>query len=437
MSNRKKLPPLLKIKTSPPSHHTLSKDSIAFSEEEIAEKKDEPPTPESPPANMGEYVPSRPLSVAIPRPLGAQGPYCPRRPNLSDILANTAPPPWTLSAFMAYLSQNHCLETLEFTMDASRYRKHYNKMASRSAGGQLTPGTDECNYVRMLWQRLVEAYITPNGPREVNLPSYVRDNILVLSREQVPPPPSALDLAVEKIYELMEESVLVPFLNSLYPQSAQATSFASNDSSEELSSSASATHMPSRSFDERNSYRRRRSPRSRRSETPLSASTPTSAQHYNRASAPASSFSQFARSLSHSTRQHPFSPLGHQHSHSTASTSNPAGVLSPVSGHPSNQEFGGYSPSDSIMAELTEGSASSPSALGEPMTPPTTPPMGEFGGIAYGGSPTGGIAMPVGGSHGAGRGSSGTWKKMRSSFGFKKRGGASVSFREDDEMDYR
>jgi hypothetical protein len=45
--------------------------------------------------------------------MGAQGVYLPRRPNLRDILANTSPPPWTLAAFMAYLSNNHCLETLD------------------------------------------------------------------------------------------------------------------------------------------------------------------------------------------------------------------------------------------------------------------------------------------------------------------------------------
>jgi hypothetical protein len=37
------------------------------------------------------------------------------------MLANAAPSPWTLGAFMQYLSENHCLEVLEFTTDASRY----------------------------------------------------------------------------------------------------------------------------------------------------------------------------------------------------------------------------------------------------------------------------------------------------------------------------
>jgi hypothetical protein len=108
----------------------------------------------------------RPLTVSIPKNI--QSP-CNRRPNLSEILANTAPPPWTLSSFMAFLSQNHCLENLEFTMDASRYRKHYAKMVNRHPGSPISPLSDECAYVLMLWRRLIDAYIRESGPREVYL----------------------------------------------------------------------------------------------------------------------------------------------------------------------------------------------------------------------------------------------------------------------------
>ncbi|KFY61420.1 hypothetical protein V496_05008 [Pseudogymnoascus sp. VKM F-4515 (FW-2607)] len=160
--------------------------------------------------SSGDNLPSRPLSLAIPA-----GPYCPRRPTLREVLANSAPPPWTLSAFMAYLSQNHCLETLEFTMDASRYRKHYETLRENSAGLLITPSTEGCEYVRMLWQKLLDAYITPNGPREVNLPSDVRDRLVSAPNHFTPPHPSQLDTAVRIVYDLMEESVLVPFLNSV------------------------------------------------------------------------------------------------------------------------------------------------------------------------------------------------------------------------------
>ncbi|CZR54791.1 uncharacterized protein PAC_04675 [Phialocephala subalpina] len=162
--------------------------------------------------SSGDFLPSRPLSLSIPT-----GPYCPRRPTLEEVLSNTAPPPWTLSAFMAYLSQNHCLETLEFTMDAHRYTKHYSEMIDRNPHTPLSPQTGDYEYVQMLWQKILEVYIYPNAPREVNLPSDVRDHLLSLPRTDTPPDPAVLEPAVKFIYELMDESVLVPFLNSVAP----------------------------------------------------------------------------------------------------------------------------------------------------------------------------------------------------------------------------
>jgi hypothetical protein len=145
--------------------------------------------------------------------------YQPRRPTLAEILSNTAPPPWTLSAFMAFLSQNHCLETLEFTMDASRYQRQYEDLLPE----EPETSAKACEYVQMLWRRLLDAYIVPNGPREVNLPCDVRDRLLSLANDTRPPPPRSLEAAVKIIYDLMAESVLVPFLNSLSPSSLPPT----------------------------------------------------------------------------------------------------------------------------------------------------------------------------------------------------------------------
>jgi len=102
---------------------------------------------------------------------------------------------------MAYLSQNHCLENLEFTMDASRYRKHYQALHCSDPA-----------HVRKLWQKLLDAYIAPNGAREVNLPCCVRDKLLAIPNRRSPPPPEALEPAVRIVRDLMQESVLVPFL---------------------------------------------------------------------------------------------------------------------------------------------------------------------------------------------------------------------------------
>ncbi len=134
-------------------------------------------------------------------------------PSLREILTNTALPPYTLGAFMAFLSQNHCLETLEFTMDAERYRTAYSTLIREQAVGFA----DYNEHVRSLWQKLMNAYILPCGPREVNLPAHVRDRLLSLPATPVPPNPSELDEAARIIYELMNDSVLGPFLTSVAP----------------------------------------------------------------------------------------------------------------------------------------------------------------------------------------------------------------------------
>ncbi|SMR63947.1 unnamed protein product [Zymoseptoria tritici ST99CH_3D1] len=240
----------------------------------------------------GSMDQSRPLSVSIPTTVGAYGPPYPRRPNLREILANTSPPPWTLAAFMAYLSSNHCLETLEFTMDAGRYKKHYAKMMSRATDGGDPPAKDR-EYVAALWQRLVEAYIQPNGSREVNLPSQVRDPIVSLKATSHPPPPEALDPAVAKIYELMEESVLVPFLNSVYLQTAHPVPsswpYAGNASDESLNNSANR--------DEHSQYARRPRP-----SPPLNTAVPPHGYSYSPASSATSTSSSMA-SASHYFRK--------------------------------------------------------------------------------------------------------------------------------------
>ncbi|KAK1761300.1 hypothetical protein QBC47DRAFT_428646 [Echria macrotheca] len=159
---------------------------------------------------------SRPPSMALmPLAPAATSPTSP--PSLRDILSNKAPPPYTLGAFMAFLSQNHCLETLEFTMDADRYRAAHAEILQRPGGM-----SDANEHVCSLWQKLMHAYILPCGYREVNLPAHVRDRLLSLPATPMPPDPSELDEAVTIVYELMNDSVLGPFLASVASPSPEA-----------------------------------------------------------------------------------------------------------------------------------------------------------------------------------------------------------------------
>lgn len=306
--------------------------------------------------SSGEFLPSRPLSLAIPT-----GPYCPRRPTLHEVLANSAPPPWTLSAFMAYLSQNHCLETLEFTMDASRYRKYHESMVDNSQGAAISPDSEDCRYVRMLWQKLLDAYIVSDGPREVNLPSDVRNTLLSLPNTETPPHPSALDQAVKIIYELMDESVLVPFLNSVSSMRG-AQSFASpwtaaDDTPDVLSPGSAAADD------------------GRRDQNPLGFDLLGSSL--------LSRQSNLSAALGRSGNRH---PAQHVPQASVSSFPDPTELaLTDDSGH-------SPSPSSSAL---------------EPMTPPTTPPFADLG-VSPGTSPKN--------SRGEGIG----WKKMGAKLGWKK-----------------
>ncbi|KAF2692242.1 regulator of G protein signaling superfamily [Lentithecium fluviatile CBS 122367] len=319
MSSRKTGAPLsLRSSSSTASSPTTS--TIEGEDEDVKMTMDCAPQP-------------RPLTVSIPKSISSQ---CSRRPNLSEILANTAPPPWTLSSFMAFLSQNHCLENLEFTMDASRYRKHYSKMVNRHPGTQISPLSDECAYVLMLWRRLIDAYIRESGPREVNLPAHVRDTLLNLTESYVPPHPSSLDEAVSKIYELMEESVLVSFLNSAAPQSAYPTSSGHD------SHNSSMTRSSTRSYDERTVYTTR--------------SQPTAPTH-QRASAPSSLTSGFMHAR----------PFSHSRFNSQPATSSASPVSRAAPGYASGSDA------------LTDDSGSaSPSGMSDPLTPPGTPPMSDY-----------------------------------------------------------
>ncbi|CAG8309752.1 unnamed protein product [Penicillium salamii] len=259
------------------------------------------------------------------RPVSLAGAFS-MRPTLDEVLANVAPPPYTLSAFMAYLSQNHCLETLEFTMEANRYRESYYALLDRLGPSALDSECPESQHMRMLWQRLLTAYIFPGSPREINLSSEVRDALLQHANVTAPPVPETLDSAVKRIHDLMEESIFLPFINShtMSPSMMPSEPLLGPDDSLNLSTS----------FDE-HPMKRVRSRVSKRL-SPQSSLKDLSSGH-----------SRSTMSLGHA--------IGKRTSGALLSTSAESGSLA-----------------------LTDDSSpqSSPTAE-EPMTPPTTPPASE------------------------------------------------------------
>ncbi|KAI4145658.1 MAG: hypothetical protein L6R39_003733 [Caloplaca ligustica] len=273
-----------------------------------------------------DFNTSRPPSLDDP----PNGPYFPQRPTLSDVLSNSSPPPWTLSAFTAYLSQNHCLENLEFTMDAERYRDRYKVVAGQMNDKPMSPESKECNYIRMLWKRLIDAYIVPDGPREINIPSDVRETLLSLPNHTAPPRPEALSSAAKIVYDLMEESVLVSFLNEV--QTISSIEMASDDPPRQSSSRIRRAV----------STRERKATRSRSRRRPSPSASSLEIQ--------------------------------------PTTTDRPPTISPLISITTKRSRAQSHLSSDSGEASLTNDSTGADSPGHEPMTPPNTPPSSDIGG---------------------------------------------------------
>lgn len=276
-------------------------------------------------------------------------------PSLRDILTSTAPPPFTLGAFTAFLSQNHCMETLEFTMDAERYRSVYSNFYGEhtaAAAAAESPSADSHEHVCSLWRKIINAYILQYSHREVNLPAPIRDRLLSLPSAPVPPDPSELDEAVKIVYELMNDSVLGPFLASMtaHDEDAGETDMVDVHDAHENRQSRSRLRMP-------------RDP---------SASSDESSR---------SPKMGFLPILNMSWTSEPKS--------SASSSSDPT-----------------------ERGALTDDGANTPSPTGnEPMTPPTTPPMTDWG-----------FSNASGGLHKALSTHSSGWKKMGAKLGLNRMG---------------
>lgn len=142
-----------------------------------------------------------------------------KRPTLDDILADRSPPPWTFKAFDRYCQHNLCSENLHFVLDAGLYTKVYKEWREEFPEDNEEAAADPRMAQLMgIWKRLMRDYITRNAPKEINLPASVRDQLANIPEAEVPPDSKVLRLSVEKVRELMEESILLSFLNDKLPQ---------------------------------------------------------------------------------------------------------------------------------------------------------------------------------------------------------------------------
>ncbi|KAK5947265.1 hypothetical protein PMZ80_001414 [Knufia obscura] len=325
---------------------------------------------------------TRPISVVSKKNSG--GIFSPGyRPTLDDVLNGQAPSPYTLAAYTAFLSQQHCLETLEFVTEAKKYATKYDESAASYHGMPLTTDSSEGFELQQDWIRIMDVYVKPGAPREINLPAEERDDLVEESYEPRPPKPEALDPAVRRMRDLMSDSIFIPFCNSVKTVSHAATYNALSDISRPSDLDPSAM-----TYEERGSSRRRQQPTRRRS-------PPTSAGFQPSRSPPQATSRSSA--LTSSLNRNSSSRLS-QHLSNTSGVSE--GALTDDSG---------------------SGSSPNPGDLDATLSPPLTPPQSD---------------MPSTHSHSSyshmtkpSRSESGGWKRMGMKiFGAKKKG----SFHQDE-----
>ena len=337
-----------------------------------------------------ESRPTRPISLAVPRdhdssllPSG--------RPTLDDVLNNRAPQPYTLTAYMAFLSQQHCLETLAFTLDAKKYRERYDVASAHMAGMPLTYESEEGHELQQEWTRILDVYIKPGAPREINLPSEERDDLLDWPHNVKPPPPEALDPSVKRMHDLMSDSIFIPFCNSLRTVPYAHTYNALSDFG-----GRENTVDPSRAtYDERGNMQQRVS--SRRPRSPSATSN----------------------SIDLPTR-------GTQTSHRHTQSSTLSSALGRTTTNRLSTNISNSSATSGLDYALTDdsGSGDSPGPA-EPRTPPTTPPMSDIGPR----EPRSGFAQSP---PKTGRSASGSWKNMGVKLWGKKKSAGTLRERSDE-----
>ncbi|OOQ86469.1 hypothetical protein PEBR_21211 [Penicillium brasilianum] len=144
----------------------------------------------------------------------------PSRSTLDDALSGQSSGPYTYNALLEFLTQGHCMETLNFISEAKSYRDLYSLYSI---------SVDSCNLIRdttlvaKQWKRLISTYVSPESPSQINLPDDIREQLLepgdaILS----PPNPERLGLAIDYAYEIITEDALLPFTSSLQAEDTYA-----------------------------------------------------------------------------------------------------------------------------------------------------------------------------------------------------------------------
>ena len=222
------------------SQPQISKSSCIISVKEGGEEEEEDLEEPFPFIYGTDSDSSLPDSGRSARSTMRRGIHYPRRPTLKEILADEASPPWTLEAFTTYCARALCLENLEFLQEAERYKNTFNRYLDRlppsvgvsDGAPELWLSRSQKERLREIWVKLMVEFIVPSSPRELNIPGEIRAGLASQHKTSEVPSPKQLRPAVQKIYELIEESILFSFLNDV--QSPSSTTSDRIDSDTEM-----------------------------------------------------------------------------------------------------------------------------------------------------------------------------------------------------------
>ncbi|GBB90552.1 hypothetical protein RclHR1_17540005 [Rhizophagus clarus] len=155
------------------------------------------------------------------------------KPSLGDVLNNETSYPYSLDDFATFLDQTFCLENLEFYLAVKRYRYYASNYfnSNNSATSLLLNEVTEIPedyyfddaslrgdtpaHMDFLKQKLLDiitTFILPNSPREINILSSTRDDLLTNVFQYNNYHPSILDPVRNQVYELMQASSFNQFL---------------------------------------------------------------------------------------------------------------------------------------------------------------------------------------------------------------------------------
>ncbi|AOA65187.1 hypothetical protein PP7435_CHR4-0382 [Komagataella phaffii CBS 7435] len=133
-------------------------------------------------------------------------------PTFNQVLNGTAPAPYSQTNFKDFLSKCHCLENLEFHNDTMLLCKRIEqlKAAEEEKHNLSTTNEDVPSLSDLLFEFkcLVSSYIEIDSPKEINIPSKYRNELLQTAQQETLPCPHVLSTLMNIVERYLHDSFI-------------------------------------------------------------------------------------------------------------------------------------------------------------------------------------------------------------------------------------